>query len=41
MKYIEIVVMAMVVSTLTRIAIRKYKQHKGACSGNDGSTKAR
>lgn len=41
MRYIEIVVMAIVVSTLTRIAIRKYKQHKEACSGNDGSAKAR
>ncbi len=41
MKYIEVVVMAIVVSTLTRIAIGKYKQHKGADCDNDGSTKAR
>ena len=41
MRYIEIVVIAMVASALTRMTIRMYKQHKEACSGNDGSAKAR
>ena len=41
MKYLGVFIMALVVSTLTRKAIRSYKQYKGADHGNDGSTKAR
>lgn len=41
MKYLSVFIMALVVSTLTRTAIRSYKQYKGVNHGNDGSTKAR